>query len=214
MQHIILVGFQGSGKNTVGEHLIKQYGYVGMSFADALKDAVAAIFCWDRVMLEGVTPDARAWRETVDPWWAAKLGIPNFTPRWMLRNFGTEIMRDHFSQDIWLHNVEKRILDLGPQAKVVIMDGRFRNEIDLIKNRFRGTTTRVRRGPEPDWFVHARMANYAESGFDRLIADDVCINLGIHRSERDWVGYPFDTIVENDSTVEDLHRRVDDWIAG
>jgi hypothetical protein len=213
VQHIILVGFKGSGKNTAGEHLVNRHGYVPLNFADALKDAVATIFCWDRSMLEGVTPESREWRETVDPWWAAKLSIPHFTPRWALQHFGTEIMRDHFNEEIWLHNIERRILNMGPDARVVVMDGRFRNEIQLITGpRFMGKSVRVKRGPEPDWYAQAVLANSYDHEHKRE-AEEKLVRLGVHRSERDWVGFKFHWVFENNGTVEDLHAKVDDYMS-
>ena len=203
---LILVGFSGCGKNTVGEYLVDHYGYVGLSFADALKDSVASIFCWDRGMLEGNTPEARVWRETVDPWWSAKLDIPEFTPRWMLRNFGTEIMRGHFNQDIWISNVEKRIIDLG-NTPVVVFDGRFQTEITLVKG-MGGSSIRIKRGPDPQWYGTALAANSGtcSSPFYQKVLDD----MKVHRSESSWIGESIDLVLENDGSVTELHRQVDD----
>lgn len=223
MQRIILSGFQGCGKNTVGEYLVEKYGYIGMSFADALKDAVAAIFCWDRALLEGNTPEAREWRETVDEWWAAKLGIENFTPRWMLRNFGTEIMREHFNLDIWISNVERRILDLGPDAKVVVFDGRFPNELDLVTKTLGGVSIRVKRGDEPVWYDAVAGVNNRKHlthalrkyGFAyKTDLRDFVNKQNIHASERAWIGYDFTRVIENDRSIEDVRRRVDEMMAG
>lgn len=205
MKKIILVGFQGCGKNTAGEYLVEKHGYTGLSFADALKDAVASIFCWDRTMLEGNTPEARVWRETEDTYWAKKLNIPGFTPRWMLRHFGTDIMRQHFNPDIWTANVEKRILDLGGKP-VVVFDGRFPNEIDLVTG-MGGRSVRVRRGPEPMWFGTAAAANSntSSAGFYQAILDQT----GIHRSETAWIGHPIDITLGNEGTIQQLHAKVD-----
>jgi hypothetical protein len=208
MQKIILVGFQGCGKNTAGEYLVEKYGYTGLSFADALKDAVASIFCWDRAMLEGNTPEARVWREAVDPWWEAKLGIPGFTPRWMLRNFGTDIMRQHFNPNIWTANVERRILDLGDKP-VVVFDGRFPNEVDLVTD-MGGRSVRVRRGPEPSWFGTAAAAN--SDSCSAPFYQQILNQTGIHRSETAWVGHPIDITIENEGSIDDLHRKVDDLV--
>lgn len=205
LNKIILVGFAGCGKNTAGEYLVEKYGYTGLSFADALKDAVASIFCWDRVMLEGNTPEARVWRETVDPWWEAKLGVPGFTPRWMLRHFGTDVMRQHFNPNIWTSNVERRILDLGDKP-VVVFDGRFPNEIELVVG-MGGTSIRVRRGPEPDWFGTAMAANSdcSSAPFYQGILDQ----MGVHRSETSWIGHKIDTTLSNEGTISELRARVD-----
>ena len=74
---IAFVGFKASGKNTAAAALYP-FGFVPLSFADALKDALAAIFCWDRHLLEGITDESRIWRETIDTWWASQARHPSF----------------------------------------------------------------------------------------------------------------------------------------
>ncbi|RYF04388.1 MAG: hypothetical protein EOO77_29745, partial [Oxalobacteraceae bacterium] len=164
MKLVALVGFIGSGKDTVGRHLVETHGFYDMAFADALKDAVAAMFCWDRVMLDGKNPQSREWRTQVDHWWAKKLGIPNFTPRWALQNIGTETLRKFFRDDLWILNVERRIMNLreehGEDVKIVLTDGRFPNELKMVHN-LGGKVARVRRGPDPDWYAQAQLYNHA-----------------------------------------------------
>lgn len=214
MDRLVLVGFQGSGKNTFGEILVRDHGYTGISFADALKDCVAAIFCWDRDLLEGITPEAREWRETVDEWWSNKLGIPGLTPRWAMRNFGTDVMRTHFHTDVWISNVERRILDLG-QRKVVVFDGRFPNEIDMVK-RLGGKSIRVKRGPEPYWYDEAAHLNRILSQEISQTLDQIkhipgmvkAMNDKAHQSEWAWIGHPIDYVVSNDGAKEDLLLEV------
>jgi hypothetical protein len=219
MNKIILVGFQGSGKNTVGDVLVADYGYTPISFADCLKDCVAAIFCWDRAALEGVTPESREWREQVDPWWAEKLNIPHLTPRWAMRNFGTDVMRQHFNTDVWITNVERRILNMGQDAKVVVLDGRFPNEIDLV-TRMGGTSVRVKRGPEPDWFDEAMaVTTIRRSPFESKVVNPTAmelkrrvkaLNAKAHESEWAWIGHPITRVINNDGTKEDLKDAVRD----
>lgn len=130
---IAVTGTIGSGKDMVGEYLTNHYGFTRMSFAAALKDSVAAIFRWDRELLDGTTPESRAWRETPDPWWTEKLdfGIP-VTPRWVLVNYATDVMRHHFHQEIWILSLARQVADHdGP---VVLTDGRFLNELAWAKS--------------------------------------------------------------------------------
>ena len=54
-----IVGLIGSGKDTVAERLVQKHGYIKDSFAKSLKDAVAAMFNWNREMLEGDTKSSR-----------------------------------------------------------------------------------------------------------------------------------------------------------
>lgn len=203
MKRIILVGFAGSGKNTVGDYLIEKHGYFGISFADALKDVVASVFCWDRAMLEGDSKASRKWRETIDPWWAAKLGIPEFSPRYAMRHLGTEVLRGHFNDALWRFNVERRIDQAGDRP-VVVIDGRFRDEINLVTKTMGGTAIRVKRGDEPSYWDLALRANSGDNEARGLLGI-----YGIHRSEWDWIGHEFDTVIENEGTLKTLYRKVD-----
>lgn len=193
---IAFVGFKSSGKNTAAEALYP-LGYVPFSFADSLKDAIASIFCWDRQLLEGITEESREWRESIDFWWANKLDIPHFTPRWILQNFGTEIMRKTLHDDIWILNVEKRMLSV---ESAVITDARFPNEIKMVKSHG-GRVIRIKRGPEPEWFETARFANF--SGNQQPLVD-----LRIHPSESAWIGQQFFHTILNDDTIQELHEKV------
>ena len=41
-----LCGAQGSGKDTVANILIAEYGFIKLTFASTLKDVVAILFSW------------------------------------------------------------------------------------------------------------------------------------------------------------------------
>ena len=69
-----IAGFLGSGKGTLGDILIQDYGFKSIAFADAVKDAVSVIFKWDRSLLEGDTKESRDFREHTDEYWSGKFG--------------------------------------------------------------------------------------------------------------------------------------------
>jgi adenylate kinase family enzyme len=48
-----ICGLIGSGKGTVADILVENHNFQKISFADKLKDGVAAVYGWDRDMLEG-----------------------------------------------------------------------------------------------------------------------------------------------------------------
>ena len=202
---IAFVGFKASGKNTAAEALYP-HSFIPLSFADSLKDALAAIFCWDRDLLEGITVESRAWRERVDPWWAAKLDIPQFSPRWAMMHIGTDVMRRYFNYDLWVHNVERRIL-LAGEAPIVLIDSRFPNEIALA-HRYGGRVIRIKRGADPAWTELAELANLHWSDVVRDHALAQLQELGIHPSEFAWIGSPIDDTISNDGTIADLHAVV------
>ena len=127
-----LAGAAGSGKSTAAAWLVAERGFRQESFAGALKDAVSAIFGWDRALLEGATAESRAWREKVDRWWAARLNTPHFTPRLALQLVGTEALRDGFHADVWVASLQRRLH--GSMHDIVVSDVRFQNEADALRD--------------------------------------------------------------------------------
>ena len=199
-------GFIGSGKDTVADYLVNLHHFRRESFANTLKDAVSAVFGWDRMMLEGRTKQAREWREQVDAWWAHRLGIPHLTPRWILQNWGTEVCRKNFHDDIWIASLENRLRTSTDD--IVISDCRFPNEIAAIK-KAGGRVVRVVRGAEPEWYQLAVSRNRGPNGNSSwALSGRKLEQLGIHASETAWVGTRFDAVLDNNGTLEDLYQQV------
>lgn len=200
-----VTGFIGSGKDTIADYLCTFHGFKRVSFAGALKDAVAAIFHWDRELLEGTTKSSREWRDLVDTWWADRLGIPHLTPRWVLQNWGTEVCRNGFHPDIWVASVEHRLL--SSKDNIVITDCRFPNEVLAIK-KSNGITCRVERGPRPEWYEDAVAYNKGPRHIGWSLGKNVLDKYGVHASEYSSVGLEYDHIIENNGTIDDLHNKV------
>ena len=199
-------GFIGSGKDTIADYLVNLHHFRRESFANTLKDAVAAVFGWDRTMLEGRTKQAREWREQVDLWWAERLSIPHLTPRWILQNWGTEVCRKNFHDDIWIASLENRLRTSTDD--IVISDCRFSNEIAAIK-RAGGRVVRVIRGAEPEWYDAAVSLNRGPNGNSNwALSGRKLEQLGIHASETAWVGTEFDAVLDNNGSLEDLYQQV------
>ena len=181
-----IVGLIGSGKDTVAERLVTHHGYKRDSFAKSLKDAVSSMFNWDRDMLEGNTTSSRHWREQPDKFWSEKMG-KEVTPRLILQQFGTEIMRGQMYDGIWVDSVIGRYKG----ENTVISDTRFQNEIKNIKAHG-GIVVLVKREPIP---TREEMQKQ-----------------GVHQSEWDWVGSNFDYIIDNTSSLEGLNANIDQFI--
>jgi hypothetical protein len=194
-----ICGFIGSGKDTVADYLVNFHEFRRESFANTLKDAVAAVFGWDRTLLEGRTKEAREWREQVDPWWAERLAMPTLTPRWVLQYWGTEVCRKSFHDDIWIASLENKLRN--SKDNVVISDCRFPNEIQSIRDAG-GKIVWVQRGNLPDWYQTAVDAN---AGHNYAVQDLKMRK--IHASETAWVGTDFDTIIDNNRSIDDLYQQ-------
>ena len=198
-------GFIGSCKDTVADYLVNFHEFRRESFANTLKDAAAAVFGWDRTMLEGRTKQAREWREQVDPWWAERLNIPTLTPRWILQYWGTEVCRRGFHDDIWIASLENKLR--ASQDDVVISDCRFPNEIKSIQDQG-GTIVWVKRGEMPAWYQDAVNFNEGDRNMNFATSRARLERLGIHASETAWVGTKFDFEIDNNGSLEELYKQV------
>ena len=199
-QIIGICGFIGSGKDTAADYLVNFHEFRRDSFAATLKDAVAAVFGWDRELLEGRTKQAREWREQVDPWWAERLDMPDLTPRWVLQWWGTEVCRKAFHNDIWIASLESRLRNSNDN--IVISDCRFPNEITAIKAAG-GKVIWVQRGELPSWHIMAAKANRGDA-----VAAEKLKSLGVHASETAWVGTDFNAVIDNNKTVDALYLQI------
>jgi hypothetical protein len=199
------VGFIGSGKDTAADYLVNFHEFRRDSFANTLKDAAAAVFGWDRTLLEGRTKEAREWREQVDEWWANRLGMPNLTPRWILQYWGTEVCRTGFHDDIWIASLENKMRKTTDN--IVISDVRFPNEIKAIHNAG-GIVVRIKRGQDPEWYQDAVNANSGPQNMSWLISKSRLESLKIHASETAWVGGDIDYTIYNDTTIDELFEQI------
>jgi len=198
-------GFIGSGKDTAADYLINYHGFRRDSFANSLKDAVSHVFGWDRILLEGRTNEGREWREQVDTWWADRLNIPHLTPRWVLQQWGTEVCRQGFHDDVWIASLENRLLKT--KDDIVISDVRFPNEIKAIK-RAGGKVVRIVRGTDPEWYADAALANAGEQVVGSAIARARMRARQIHASEWAWIENGIDFSIDNNGTIDSLFEQI------
>jgi hypothetical protein len=203
------VGLIGSGKDTAADYLVNFHGFRRDSFATTLKDAVSAVFGWDRLMLEGRTAESRAWREQVDTWWAQRLNMPHLTPRWILQHWGTDVLRNHFNDDIWIASLEHKLQ--RSTDNVVISDVRFPNEIKAIR-RAGGYIYWIQRGELPPWYECALTENTTHE-YDQWLLQDAHKLMEqswpqVHNSEWAWVGQSFDAVIDNNHSVDELYDQL------
>jgi len=199
-------GLIGAGKDTIADYLVNIHQFRRESFANTLKDAVSAVFGWDRELLEGRTRQSREWREQVDPWWAERLGMPTLTPRWVLQYWGTEVVRKGFHDATWIVGLENKLRK--SRDDVVISDCRFPNEIAAIK-RAGGMVIRVYRGPDPEWYPFAEAVNRGpERNLEWSWAKTQLEKFNVHASETAWIGTEFDAVLDNNGSMDYLYSQV------
>lgn len=204
-----ITGLIGSGKDTAANYLITHHKFKKESFANTLKDAVAAVFGWDRELLEGQSKHSREWREQVDEWWSDRLGR-EITPRLVLQQWGTEVCRKAFHDDIWIASVENKLRKT--KDDIVISDLRFPNELRAIKNSG-GITIRITRGQNPEWYDAAAAYNRGPNGNELWAVSKAKLDkFGVHASEYSSVGLKYDHYVDNNGTIDELHKKLESII--
>lgn len=196
-----ICGLIGTGKDTIANYLVHNHDFTSISFADPLKDSLSVMFGWDRELLEGNTRESRQWREQPDEI-LSKEFRREITPRIMMQEYGTEVMRKNLHEDIWVILTKLRMIN-NPETNFVIPDVRFPNEKKAIKDAG-GQLWMVKRGRQPSWWFDAIKTNTGPTncmrGYD-----------GVHVSEYSWVDFDntFDCIIKNDDTVEELYAQIE-----
>lgn len=138
---VALTGLAGAGKDSVADILVRDHGFVKMSFADPLKR-----------MVQTLDPIVGYYDESC----CIECGPPHFEPvyltdlydnylfddedikdseygdevRRLWQRFGTDVMRAE-DPNYWVNKAQRAILDSG-YDKVVLSDCRFPNEADMI----------------------------------------------------------------------------------
>lgn len=135
MKVIMISGFKDAGKNTTADVVMSHIADMGntsqeYALASPIKDAVSAIFGFDRNTLEGKTPEARREREVVDDFWDEY--IEGLTQRNATTLIGTDILRKELHNDIWVIRCKHEILKCVDDY-FVITDLREPNEEHLIE---------------------------------------------------------------------------------
>lgn len=189
LSEIIVVGITGrkrSGKDTLGKHLIDNYNFTRLAFADTLKEACKEVFGFTNEQVYG--DDLK---EVIDPYWG-------YTPREVLQKVGTELFRNAINQedvlpkigkDIWVRCVERKILKLAKEdpnkRRFVITDMRFPNELKFIMNSpFNSITIKV-------------------------VRKSVMVQGNLHASEAMIDSFQCQWTIPNDESLEQFYINVD-----
>lgn len=116
-----ICGKAGSGKDTIGDYLIKKYDFKKIALADPIKRLVKDIF-----VLDDYTVYDRVAREKKLKNW------PNWTVRKLLQFIGTELFRDKIDDEIWVKSLWYKIKK-DTKHHYVISDLRFPNELNFLR---------------------------------------------------------------------------------
>lgn len=176
---VIFVGKIGSGKTTAA-NILKKYNFEEETFAEPIKQFLLTIgFNYEDVY------GSQEEKLKVNKFW-------NVSGREFMQKFATDIMRNQLKlilpkldlgdSTVWVRAMEKKILN-NPSKNIVIGDGRFPDEIMLIK-KYGGVVIKVERPSNND---DNNSVHESESYFDTIIPD-----------------YE----ISNDGTFEDLENKI------
>ena len=125
---ILLSGYAGSGKDTVGDILVKDHGYTRFAFADRLKQYVSTKHSIDRGLME--TQEGKKTIINVED---------NLTVRDILIDEAAKSKRDY--PNVWADFLLDDISDSGSECdKIVVTDLRYPNEYSTIKKYYDDVT--------------------------------------------------------------------------
>jgi hypothetical protein len=157
-----LSGWARSGKDTVANHLVDNFGFVKVSFAEPMREALVRLN--PTISINGLRTELASAVRLMG-WESLKSESPDV--RGLMQRFGTEIGREMFGQDFWVNLALSRV---EPGTNVVIPDCRYPNEADAIKSSG-GVVWRVERngvGPANDHDSERALDSYK---FDQRLAN-------------------------------------------
>lgn len=207
-----LTGFAQAGKDTVAQVLVKEYGFVRVAFADAVRDALYALD--PDVILSSVEAAdlAQRWDIEYQREWSLRelvnlLGWDEAKKlsevRRLMQYMGTEVGRKVFGEDIWVDTAFEKVDAHHPSTGVVLTDVRFPNEATRIAD-------------------EGGVLIYVHRDVPRLTGDHTSENLAEEMAEyfeefgaaMDWrdldpsVRSPYHHAIDNRGTLDELRARV------
>jgi hypothetical protein len=182
-----LVGKKGSGKDTIGAYLVKQYGFERKSFADPLKKSVAALFDIpfsdiDKLKLDNKAVISVSMGEVYP---REELISTNMSFRRLLQRYGTEAHREIFGHDFWVDQTLP-VRGYYHGRAIVVTDCRFTNESDRIK--------------------------MLDGHIIKVIRPDIVDPQDQHASELELTTIEADHELINNGTIDDLYSAVEELL--
>lgn len=158
-----LSGYARSGKDTVADYLVKNYGFTRMAFADPIREALYRLD--PHITFAGMQGINLSWAVDKSGWEVVK--DESEEVRGLLQRLGTEVGRQMFGEDFW---VDYAIGQSWKHDNVVFSDVRFRNEAQAIQKNW-GVNWRINRAG-----VLAANAHISETDMDNYKEFDTVLN--------------------------------------
>lgn len=226
-QRIIqLTGYKGSGKDTFANYVIKKYPGlhpIKLAYADPLKDiAFELIKAFygpnvsftsdidkrnDNTNKDGAVETVK--REDFDDsnkkeraihgskFWGYTSQERDLTIRELCQYLGTEIFRDRIDENLWVKLMITRIqrtISQNPNCQLImISDYRYPNELEYLRENI----------PDNKWMIHSLRIERKQLPSGQY---------NHHRSEMSINNLLVDMIIENNGSLEDFYRNIDEYL--
>jgi hypothetical protein len=161
--YIALSGAARSGKDTVADYLVKNYGYVKVSFASPIREALYRLN--PEIDVDGY--DMRLATAVKLLGWE-QLKTASNGIRGLMQRMGSEVGREMFGPNIW---VDIALKEAEKYEKVVFPDCRFPNEALAVSNAG-GVVWRVERPGVTAANEHESETALDSYEFSQIIAND------------------------------------------
>jgi hypothetical protein len=124
---IALSGYARSGKDTIADHLVEKYGFIKLSFATPMREALYRL----NPEIRDMTGLVYTFKQAVNlfGWDDMKTYFPPY--RGLMQRMGTEVGREMFGEDFW---VDQALKQLEGNSKIVFADCRYQNEASAVRN--------------------------------------------------------------------------------
>ncbi len=127
-----ICGKKRSGKDTVADILVKEYGFSKYAFADPIKEICKTAFFWDDERMNGLD------KEVYDPQWG-------LSPREAMQRIGTELFQVELGEylpnfkeingrSLWVRRFKYWYENINDNQNVVVSDVRFLHEHQILKS--------------------------------------------------------------------------------
>jgi dephospho-CoA kinase len=176
----MIIGFAGkkrSGKDTIANFLVENYGFKRFAFGDAVKEVSRHLFGLNEEQLYGDNKE-----EIVE-----ELGI---SPREIFQKLGTEFGRNYLHElfpslrvsrgTIWTYHFENFVKN-NKNTNIVISDVRFENEMEVI-----------RKCGGKIYFIESDYAKKEDNHISEEISKEK---------------YLYDGIIDNKGTLEEFYKN-------
>ncbi len=200
----MIVSFSGRkqvGKTTLANFLIKEKGFVKISFADELKNIACELYDLDRNEIsnekykEAELNHGLQWNDEYCNRLKSILKIDfdfNYTDRWfstrreMLQFLGTEILRQ-YDEDFHVNSI-KKIIENNPDINYVLDDTRFKNEISLLKNNGATCIYVIRPDNIDNYSNHSIEIDIRRKDVENILFNDVnTVDEFVRKFEKDYL---------------------------